>query len=192
MSSPPEVGGHDARVASHLVGRPGGDHLAELQHDDPVADVHHEPHVVVDEEGRGPGVGELPEPLAEILALVRVEPRRGLVQAEEPGLHRDRPRDPDELPLSLGQLLRHRLRDLAEVEQLERALRRGALAEALPDQLGGKRQKRRALGGDGEVLAHGEVVEQLGALPGSGKPAASPRVRRQPGQVVPIELDAAL
>jgi hypothetical protein len=39
---------------------------------------------------------------------------------------------------------------------------------------------------------HGEVVEQLGALPGSGEPAPRPRVRRQPGQVVPVELDATL
>ena len=73
--------------------------------------VHHEPHVVVDQERRRARVGDLPEPLAENLALVRVESRRRLVQAKEPRLHRDRPRDSDELSLSLGQLRRHRLGD---------------------------------------------------------------------------------
>ena len=67
-----------------------------------------------------------------------------------------------------------------------------ALSPRAPsDQLGGEREERRALGGHGEVLAHGEVVEQLGALPGAREPAPRPRVRRQPREIAPVELDAA-
>src|SRR3569623_3804541 len=36
-----EVGADDVRVRAHLVGRPVADLLAVIEHDDPVADVHH-------------------------------------------------------------------------------------------------------------------------------------------------------
>ena len=98
--------------------------------------VKHEPHVVVDQQRRGARVRDLPEPLAEVLALARVEAGRGLVEAEEPRLHRDRPRHADELPLTLRQLGRHRVRDAAEVEQLERLVgrlvRSGSVARRPP------------------------------------------------------------
>ena len=60
-----------------------------------------------------------------------------------------------------------------------------------PTSSSGEGQERRALSSHGEVLPHGEVVEQLRALPGSGEPALRPRVRRQPREIVPVELDAA-
>ena len=47
------------------------------------------------------------------------------------------------------------------------------------------------MGGDGEVLAHRQVVEQLDRLPRAGETAPRARVRRQPGDVVAVELDAA-
>lgn len=46
-----------------------------------------------------------------------------------------------------------------------------------------------AADGDHQVLAHVEVVEELGALPGPGEPAVRPLVRREPVRVVPVELD---
>ena len=74
----------DARIAAHLVRRACRDDLAELEHDDAVADAHDEAHVVVDQERRRPGVRDPPEPLTEVLALARVEPGRRLVEAQEP------------------------------------------------------------------------------------------------------------
>ena len=55
----------------------------------------------------------------ELLALLRVEPRGRLVEAQEPRLRDERPRDPDELALPLGELARHRVGDASEPEQLE-------------------------------------------------------------------------
>ena len=133
---------------------------------------------MVDQQRRRARVGDLPEPLAEILALVRVEAGRRLVQAEEPRLHRDRPGHADELALPLGQLGGHRLGERAEIEQRERLLRGSALGDALSDELGGEREERRALGGHAEVLPDREVVEQLRALPGPGEPTLCSDVRR--------------
>ena len=47
-AAPPRYALTTTRVPAHLVRRAGRDHLAELEHDDAVADAEHEPHVVVD------------------------------------------------------------------------------------------------------------------------------------------------
>ena len=107
---------------------------------------------MIDQKRGCPCVGDLPEPLAEVVALARVEAGRRLVEAEQPRLHGDRPCHADELPLTLPQLGRHRVRDTAEVEQLERLVGRriptgesadealelldfGGIADAMPAEL---------------------------------------------------------
>ena len=47
------------------------------------------------------------------------------------------------------------------------------------------------LGGDGEVLAHGQVVEQLDRLPRPGQTAPGTDVWRQAGDVGAVQLDRA-
>jgi hypothetical protein len=122
---------------------------------------------------------------------VRVEPGRGLVEAEQARPHRDRARHADELALALRQLARHRLGERPELEQVERLVRRGAVPGGAADELRGQRQPGRALGGDHQVLTHRQVVEQLCALPRPREPAARACVRRHPGEIPPVELGPA-
>ena len=79
----------------------------------------------------------------------------------------------------------------AELEQLERLVGRSVVARGTTDELRRERQPGRALGGDHEVLAHREVVEQLRALPRTGEAAAGAHVRRHPCEIVPVELGTA-
>jgi hypothetical protein len=60
-----------------------------------------------------------------------------------------------------------------------------------PCELGGQGEERGSLGSDLDVLANGEIVEQLGALPRSGEAALRAGVRRQTCEVTAVELDAA-
>jgi len=52
-------------------------------------------------------------------------------------------------------------------------------------------EERGPLRPDLEVLAHREIVEQLGALPRPGEAAAGAGVRRQPREIPAVELDRA-
>src|SRR5256885_10028075 len=49
-----KVGGDHGRVLRDLGGGAAGDDLAEVQHRDPVADLHHQADVVLDEQHRAP------------------------------------------------------------------------------------------------------------------------------------------
>ena len=130
-----------------------------------------------------------PEPSTEILALARVEAGRRLVEAEEPWPHRDRARHTDQLALALRELRGHRVGQRVKVDQLER-LERGVRHRRAPsDELARQRQERGPVRRDGEVLSHGEVVEQLGALPGPCQAAPRPDVRWHPREVAPVQLD---
>ena len=69
------------RVARTTSRRALRDDLAELEHEDVVADAEHEPHVVVDEQHRRPASTICAQLPAERLALGGVEPGRRLVEA---------------------------------------------------------------------------------------------------------------
>ena len=68
-----EVGGDDPRAAAHILRRTVGDHASELQHHHAVADIQHEPHVVVDQQRGLPLVGQSAQAPAEVLTLPGVE-----------------------------------------------------------------------------------------------------------------------
>ena len=85
-----------ARIAGHLGGRPVGDDLAEVEHGDPVADLHHQPHVVLDQEHRAaprpPPADEVGHRLAPRPGSCRRWARRGAGGgAPRPGPGRSRP-----------------------------------------------------------------------------------------------------
>src|SRR5438132_3273975 len=85
LSPSTQVRGADDGVAADLVGRSVGDHRAQVEHHDPVALAHDEPHVVLHENDRAALLG--PHPLqhpAQVLRLGILQPRRGLVQEEHP------------------------------------------------------------------------------------------------------------
>ena len=73
----------------------------------------------------------------------------------------------------------------------ERLVGRRVVAGGPADELRCECQPRGALGRDHEVLAHREIVEQLGALPRAGEAAAGACVRRHPREIAPVELGAA-
>src|ERR671917_718581 len=82
-----EVGFYDARVLAHLARRALGDLLAVIQHGYPVGDAHDHPHLVLDEEdGDPPLLPQPPDELREARGLLRVHPRRRLVEEEQLGL----------------------------------------------------------------------------------------------------------
>src|SRR5262245_35328912 len=58
-----QVRGDDGWVVPYLGGQALGDLLAELQHHDPVGYPHDQPHVVLDQQHRDPGITDLADEL---------------------------------------------------------------------------------------------------------------------------------
>ena len=111
-------------------------------------------------------------------------PAAGSSRQTSARLRDQRARDPDELALPLRELVRQRVGDRLEPEQLERRadLRRSRRRGAR-DVSRTVRQTEGRCEATSRFSRDGEVVEQLDRLPGAREPAACPGVRRQPGQV---------
>ena len=186
-----EVGGDHVRVDAHLGGRAGGDHLAEFDDDDPVADAEHEAHVVVDQQGRRASVDDPAQLTPEDHRLVGVESRGRLVEAQQLGARGQRPGDGHQLALALGQLARRGVGESAEAEHLERLVDRIGVGDRAGEHLLDRRPRRRVHGRHREVLAHGEVVEQLDRLPRARHPPPGAGVGAQAGDVGALDGDRA-
>ena len=146
---------------------------------------------MIDEQHGRTAIDDLAQVAPEHLALHRVEARRGLVQAEEARRRRERPCDPDELPLGLRQLGRHRLASVRKPEEAKRVVDLIGCSFGPRDDLPERTPHRRVVRGDRDVLAHRQVVEQLDRLPGAREPKSGPRVRTHARQVATVEGNGA-
>ena len=188
-AAPPRYAEITRGVAADDVGRAVGDDLPELEHDHVVGDPEHEPHVVVDQEHRRPRVDHFTEMAGQLFALPGVEACRRLVQAEEPWLRGERARDPDELALSLREILGHGVGRRLEAQERQGRICRLGAPDRPGERLDRRRPRRRAVRGDGQVLAHAQVVEQLERLPRPRQPALGAGVCRKPVRLPPVQLD---
>ena len=133
---------------------------------------------MLDEQHRLALVGEAAQGDAELLGLGAVQAGGRLVEAQQLRLGHQGAGDADQLALARRQLRRLGLARPVHADQGE-----SLLGVVLVDAA--------FLRGDGEVLDHAQVVEQLGRLPGAGKAAARPVVGGQPAQVALAEADAS-
>ena len=104
----PQIGGDDGGVFADRRGRPFGDLPAEIQHRDGVRGVHHQLHVVLDQQHRGAALGDGADRRRQALGFVRRQSRRGLVEQQQPGLRGERASDFQEPLLAIGECARLR------------------------------------------------------------------------------------
>ena len=110
--------------------------------DDAIGDVHHEAHVVLDEQHRHPGPGHPPDDPTEVGRLGVVEPGRRLVEEHRVRLERHRPGDVDESLMPRRERAHRQVGDAAEPDLIEAAL--GVVArDDVVAVTGGERQTRR-------------------------------------------------
>ena len=172
------------RVAAHLVRRPGRDQLAELEHED----------VVADARARAPCRGRsssIERPSSAIARSRRPEVLRSRWCRAPPPARRGtggaapwRSRAPRRRACAGPATGRSGIASAAHARStsLERLVDRRRALRGGPEQLPHHRPGARAARRDVEVLAHGEVVEQLAGLPGAREAEACPLVRRAAGE----------
>ena len=78
-----EVGLDDPRVLLDLLGQAFGDHLAVVEHRDPVGETHDDLHVVLDQQDGDATVADLAHEVAQTVLLDRVHPGGRLVEQQE-------------------------------------------------------------------------------------------------------------
>src|SRR5579875_2652508 len=81
-----EVGVEHPRIGPDDPGRPGGHHAARVHDGDPLAQPHHELHVVLDDQERGAVRVQLADPGRDVVDERRVDPAGRLVEQDEVGL----------------------------------------------------------------------------------------------------------
>src|ERR1700742_5205948 len=105
MAMPPaEIGLDDLRIALNVRRRALGDFLAEVEHRDAVADSHHQPHVVLDQQNRDAAALERSDGVEKRHALRHVHAGRRLVEQKHGRLGGQRAGDLQKTPLRIGQL----------------------------------------------------------------------------------------
>ena len=168
-----------------------------VDHQDAVGELHHEVHVVLDDEQRQAVVAQRRQAREQHVDLGGVEPRGRLVDKEEPRLGRERARDFEHALLAIGQRARYHLRALGkahEGEQVHRlvaatvvvAPERGAVQEVLP----GRDVVTQMKSGD-DVRERREMPEQPDFLECAGDPVADAPMGAQMREIGPVEGDRA-
>ena len=146
---------------------------------------------MVDEEDRDPVLGRQgPQPLAQLLALVGVEPGRGLVEQHQLGAPGERPADADELALAERDLPGVAGGDVVQAADLDRPVDAGPVHRAPgQEQVAEGGADGHVLAGHQQVLLDREVVEELDRLERPGQAQPRPPVRAQRPDVAAVEDD---
>jgi hypothetical protein len=191
-----EVGLGDLGVGLDLGRGAGGDLLAGVQDGDPVADLHDEVHVVLDQQDAHPG-RDGADQLAELVHLVLGQPGGGLVEEEQVGLGDEGAGE--------GDALLHRVREAARVAvgvalgiQLDQGPLRALAQQPVvlvgvgQGEDGGHETRLRVpVRTDHHVLEHGQPGEQADALQRARDAELAELARPEPAQLLVTPGDAA-
>ena len=169
-----EIGGDDLRIVAHLRRRAVGDLDAVVEHDDMVGNLHHDRHVVLDQQDRGVVVvADRAQERVEIGRFARIEAGGRLVEAEQ---HRIGAHGAGDLEPALGAVGQLAGRIVGAVDQADlvepvfRALDRLGLAGAVArraDQAEHRhaaRAHQRIVVRDQQVFEHRHALEQADVL----------------------------
>ena len=105
----PEIGGDDGGVLADRRGRAFGDLAAEIQHRDGVRRVHHQLHVVLDQQHGRAALGDGADRSRQAFRFIRGKPGRRLVEQQELGLRGKRAGDFEQPLLAVGERARLRI-----------------------------------------------------------------------------------
>src|SRR5579859_3013859 len=163
---PPEVRLDDARIVGDLVGRSVGDLLAEVEHDDAIANRPNRAHVVFDvQDGRTSGA-DVAHECQHPVELDWCETAADLVQTQQSWSGGQRAANFEQLQAADTQVARGRLGELAEPGLLEdRGHRRVSRRRQAPE---GRT--------DADIVAHAEIGKGCGNLVGMTHAKAHQRV----------------
>src|SRR4051812_17069803 len=128
-----EIRVEHALVALHLLRPPVRDLAPVFQHHDPVRQIHHHPHVVLDERDRGAELlVHVEDEAAHVLLLLQVHAGHRLVEGEEGRLHGERAAEFDALLQAVRKLADRRFADRLDFQKVDDVLDHTPVLDLLP------------------------------------------------------------
>ena len=180
-----EVGGHDLRVAHHVLRRTVRQQPPEVQHDDALGEAEHRLHHVLDpDHGDAESIAGSAHDVDRGVQLGVVEPGHHLVEQEQPRPAGQRPGEVEEALLVEVERADVVVAARVEVDEPERLLGAGVRLR-----LAGPATDRTEHGAEHHVLAHRHLAERPRRLQDHGDPRLAGTVRRQASHVGAGEAD---
>src|ERR671911_253391 len=175
MVSDTEIRLQNPRVGLDLRGRPARDGPAPVEDHDVVAEVHHEVHVVLDDE-KGPSFGvEVPDQVGDPLDQRRVDTARGLVEQDQRRLGHEHGGQLQQLLLAEGEVAGLGALQVVDADPGQPGpspFHVGTVAETAEDLSQASAPKR-----DQHVVQHREPGEDAADLEGPAEPGVCDPVR---------------
>src|SRR3954470_2936360 len=129
-----EIRLHHRRMRLHLSRRAFEERLAVIQHEHALGHVHHEVHVVLDDEQRGAALGDVGQALEKKLDLGRIQAGGRLIQHEQLRSRGERSGDLEHALLAIGQRTGAVAGASAEANEVQQLLRLRAEAAGIAHQ----------------------------------------------------------
>src|SRR5215467_4312337 len=199
ISLGPQIGIDDGRVLPYFAWSTFSDLAAEVQHHDPVGDVHHQIHMVLDHEQRQ---AELPvyaaDQPAQITNLFVVEATGRLVEEDQARPAGQGSRQLDGLESGEGQACNRPICNLGQAHQLQRLRRLLARPPLGATHVAGAQASHQEVERVGaelrmqaaeHVVDDGHSTEELDVLECAGQPVIDDSMAWIAQQVVPVEQD---
>ena len=187
-----EVGIDDRGIVPDLIWSPVGDPAPEVQHHDPVRDVHdHVDAVVDDHHGEALLLVDVEDEAGHRLLLLGVHPRRRLVQEEQVRIERQGARHLHEPLVPVGQVPHHGAPERLQVHEVDDLLHILAvldlpLALAAPVEAAAEHAAVHVhVAAQHQVVEHRQVLEELDVLEGARDAMRRDAVRGEPVERVP-------
>ena len=118
-----EIGRENIRVLADLLGRAFRNLLAEVQHRDPLRDLHHQAHVVFDQQHSDSRCIDAFDHVGQRLRFLRVQARRRLIQQDDAWFRGHRTRHFQQSLLAIRQLIGLHVAATTETDEQASALR---------------------------------------------------------------------
>src|SRR5262245_22188320 len=194
-----EISTNDLRMFQDGFGRTFGKGAAVIQNMNPVGEVRHHLHVVLDPDHRQAElVLDAQDEARKVLAVVAIETCGGLVEQENGGLERERPGKADDLLDAEWQSGHRRVAIAFELHELDDALDRFAVRDLLPPHtrqekhFGDRVSADAGMASGQEIFQHAHMHEQLAMLERAGETETRDLVRRPPSDVASAKRDPSL
>src|SRR5579872_7140709 len=190
-----EIGFDDGGIGANGGGQPFRDLAPEIEHGDPVADLHDDAHIMLDEEDRDPLlVADLAQEPGELGRFPGVEAGRRLIEAEKHRPGRERPGDLEPALRAIGKASRRLIgawKKLHQIEEEGGLLDRLALGRAMRGKPEEPAQRIEARPHQGVMLRHHHVFKHThaGEEPRILKGAGDPRFSCHAKPVEPLEQE---
>ncbi len=194
-----QVGANNLGVALHRPGCSVCDLSAEVEDHHAIGDIHHQAHVVLDQDhGDAELFLDVEDETGDIFGLLEIHPGGRLVEQENLGVHRQCSSQFDSLLHPVREHADQALAEGLDLQEIDDVLGTGpvdyflTLGSAPVDGSRQRTVREMEMAAEQDVVQHGQILEQFDVLERAGNPQCSDAVGFHAEDALAVEADGAL